>query len=124
MTNTLNTPVEALELAYPFRIVAYTLREGTGGSGKFRGGDGVRRTYEFLAPATCTLMTDRRLTEPYGLQGGGPGARGHNRLVRADGTVCDLPPKVTFHVGAGDLLEIDSPGGGGWGGADDRPPEP
>ncbi|MHB8576867.1 MAG: hydantoinase B/oxoprolinase family protein [Dehalococcoidia bacterium] len=118
MTNTLNTPVEALEYAYPFRIIEYGLRAGTGGEGLHRGGDGVRRVYEFLAPATCTLMTDRRWTEPYGLQGGGPGGRGANQLLLADGRRRELPPKVTFDVRSGDRLEIDTPGGGGWGRAD------
>jgi len=115
MTNTLNTPVEALEMAYPFRIVAYTLRPATGGRGLHAGGDGVRRVYEFHAAATCTLMTDRRRTHPYGLNGGEAGASGANRLVRADGATIELPPKVTFHVGPGDRLEVDTPGGGGWG---------
>lgn len=117
MTNTLNTPVEALEMAYSFRIVEYSLRPGTGGKGIHRGGDGVRRIYEFLAPATCTLMTDRRWTAPYGLAGGGPGSRGRNTLIRAGGERLELPPKVTFQVGRGDRLEIDTPGGGGWGAA-------
>jgi len=115
MTNTLNTPVEALELAYPFRIVEYNLRPDTGGEGLHRGGDGVRRVYEFLAAATCTLMTDRRRTRPYGLAGGEAAAVGRNLLVRSDGTNVELPPKVTFQVANGDRLAIDSPGGGGWG---------
>ncbi|HEY8837163.1 MAG TPA: hydantoinase B/oxoprolinase family protein [Dehalococcoidia bacterium] len=115
MTNTLNTPVEALEMAYPFRILEYSLREGTGGAGRHRGGDGVRRVYGFLGQATCTLMTDRRLTNPYGLAGGGPGVSGANVLVRVGGARLALPSKVTFRVEPGDRLEIDTPGGGGWG---------
>jgi N-methylhydantoinase B len=118
MTNTLNTPVEALELAYPFRIRAYTLRTGTGGAGRHRGGDGVRREYEFIAPATCTLMTDRRRTRPYGLQGGEPGEPGVNTLQTADGTQ-PLPAKATFHVAPGERLIVETPGGGGWGSAAD-----
>ncbi|HEY7296259.1 MAG TPA: hydantoinase B/oxoprolinase family protein [Dehalococcoidia bacterium] len=114
MTNTLNTPVEALELAYPFRIRAYTLREGTGGAGRHRGGDGVRREYEFTAPATCTLMTDRRRTRPYGLLGGEPGAAGLN-LLHAGGRQRALPAKVTLQVQPGERVTIETPGGGGWG---------
>jgi N-methylhydantoinase B len=115
MTNTLNTPVEALELAYPFRVTAYSLRPNSGGRGMHRGGDGVRRVYQFLASATCTLMTERRRFAPYGLRGGGAGGLGANMLVRADGSRVQLPPKMTFQVSEGDRLEIDTPGGGGWG---------
>jgi N-methylhydantoinase B len=115
MTNTLNTPVEALELAYPFRIVDYSLRTATGGAGRHHGGEGVRRVYEFLAPATCTLMTDRRRFAPYGLAGGAPAAPGTNRLLRHGGTSAELPPKLSFQVQPGDRLEVDTPGGGGWG---------
>jgi N-methylhydantoinase B len=116
MTNTLNTPVEALELAYPFRVREYALRPGTGGAGLHRGGDGVRRVYEFLSPVTCTLMSDRRRFAPYGLQGGGAGAVGGNTLLRADGSELSLPGKITFHAGPGDRLVVETPGGGGWGG--------
>ncbi len=114
MTNTLNTPVEALELAYPFRIRAYTLRAGTGGAGLHAGGDGVVREYEFTAPATCTLMTDRRVTRPYGLRGGEAGAAGVNRLQTPLGTR-ELPSKITIQVAPGNRLLVESPGGGGWG---------
>ncbi|HZQ34456.1 MAG TPA: hydantoinase B/oxoprolinase family protein [Dehalococcoidia bacterium] len=113
MTNTLNTPVEALELAYPFRVRAYTLRPGTGGAGRHRGGDGVRREYEFTGPATCTLMTDRRRTRPYGLRGGEPGAPGVNTLQAA--ATRRLPAKTTFQVTPGERLIVETPGGGGWG---------
>ncbi|HZU75478.1 MAG TPA: hydantoinase B/oxoprolinase family protein, partial [Dehalococcoidia bacterium] len=116
MTNTLNTPVEAHELAYPFRVREYALRPGTGGAGLHRGGDGVRRVYEFLSPVTCTLMSDRRRFAPYGLQGGGAGAVGGNTLLRADGSELSLPGKITFHAGPGDRLVVETPGGGGWGG--------
>jgi len=84
MTNTLNTPVEALEMAYPFRITEYAVRPGSGGPGRHPGGDGVTRTYEFLAPATVTLQTERRRLAPYALNGGHPGAPGRNTLERAD----------------------------------------
>jgi len=87
MTNTLNTPVEALEMAYPFRITEYSIRRGSGGPGRHPGGDGVTRTYEFLAPATVTLQTERRRLAPYGLNGGSPGASGRNTLTRATANV-------------------------------------
>jgi N-methylhydantoinase B len=115
MTNTLNTPVEALELAYPFRVEEYTLRRGTGGAGEHRGGDGVRRLYSFQAPATVTLMTDRRTTRPYGLAGGEPAQPGRNTLRRAGEEPQTLPSKITLQVLPGDELAIESPGGGGWG---------
>jgi N-methylhydantoinase B len=115
MTNTLNTPVEALELAYPFRIEKYSLRPGSGGAGKHRGGDGVIRRYRFLAPATVTLMTDRRVTRPWGLAGGEAAAPGANALLRTDGSREQLPGKTTLLVQAGEALEVHTPGGGGWG---------
>jgi N-methylhydantoinase B len=115
MTNTMNTPIEALELAYPFRIREYALRPGSGGEGKHRGGDGVVREYEFLAPATITLISERRRFAPYGLAGGENGRRGRSRLTRAGGEVIELPGKFTARVDPGDILTIDTPGGGGWG---------
>jgi N-methylhydantoinase B len=115
MTNTLNTPVEALELAYPFRIEEYGLRTGSGGAGAHPGGDGVIRRYRFLAPATVTLMTDRRITRPWGLAGGEPAAPGENTLIRADGARETLPGKTALQVQAGEAVEIRTPGGGGWG---------
>ena len=115
MTNTLNTPVEALELALPFRIVEYRVRTGSGGAGLHAGGDGIVRGYEFLAPASVTLISDRRRFPPYGLQGGGPGALGRNVLVRADGMETELPGKFSIRVAPGDVLRIETPGGGGWG---------
>jgi N-methylhydantoinase B len=114
MTNTLNTPAEALERAYPFRLARYALRDGSGGAGRWRGGDGVVRAYAFDAPATVTLMTERRATAPWGLSGGAPGAPGRNLLVR-DGAESVLPAKCTVEVTAGDLVVIETPGGGGWG---------
>lgn len=115
MTNTLNTPIEALEHAYPFRVVAYAIARGTGGAGLHPGGDGLRRTYAFDVPTTLTLITERRRHAPWGLAGGAPGQRGRNVLRRADGTTVELPAKVTLEVGAGDTLEVTTPGGGGWG---------
>jgi N-methylhydantoinase B len=119
MTNTLNTPVEALEYAYPFRIRRYALRRGSGGSGYHRGGDGLVREIEFLAPGTVTLLTERRRTAPYGLRGGQPGATGHNLLIH-NSREEELPGKVECDVGPGDLLSLQTPGGGGWG---ENPPE-
>jgi N-methylhydantoinase B len=114
MTNTLNTPVEALEYAYPFRILEYALRDGSGGAGKYRGGDGVRRAYEFLAPATVTLNTERRINSPYGLHGGIVGETGTHQIIQ-DGETRRLGGKHIVNVVAGDRLIIETPGGGGWG---------
>jgi N-methylhydantoinase B len=115
MTNSLNTPVEALEHAYPLRILRYGLRHGTGGAGLHGGGDGVRRDVELLAPATVSLLTERRSRSPQGLAGGEAGALGENVMLRG-GEESVLPAKVTFAAEAGDVISIRSPGGGGWGG--------
>lgn len=114
MTNTMNTPVEALEHSYPFRIVRYSVRRGSGGKGKHRGGDGLVREFEFLAEAQLTLLSDRRSTAPWGLRGGGEGRRGRNTLIR-NGRAEALPGKVTLQLRAGDRIRIETPGGGGWG---------
>ena len=115
MTNTLNTPVEALETAYPLRILEYRLRDGTGETGRWRGGDGLRRTYQILAArATVSLLTERRRRGPWGLGGGSPGAPGRNALIR-DGVERELGGKETTEVRRDDRLVIDTPGGGGVG---------
>jgi N-methylhydantoinase B len=114
MTNTLNTPVESLEMAYPFRITEYSVRRGSGGAGRNRGGDGVTRTYEFLTAATVTLQTERRRVGPYGLAGGRRGQPGTNTLT-TNGRSRPLPSKVRLDVAASDRLSIETPGGGGWG---------
>ena len=114
MTNTLNTPIEALEYAYPFRIAQYALREGSGGIGRYRGGDGLARTYEFLQPAEITVLSDRRVTRPYGLEGGEPGQPGTNR-AKQKGAEQEVAGKCSFAVEAGDFLTIETPGGGGFG---------
>ena len=114
MTNTLNTPVEAVEYSYPFRIARYALREKSGGIGQHQGGDGIVRTYEFLQPAEVTLLSDRRITKPYGLEGGAPGQPGRNQLKRK-GVEKDVRGKCSFPVEAGDELIIETPGGGGFG---------
>jgi len=110
MTNTLNTPVEVLELNYPLRIDRYAVRRGSGGSGQFRGGDGVIRQYHFLEDAEVSLLTERRRYPPWGLHGGQAGQCGHNQLDGAD-----LPGKIQFSAVAGQTLTIKTPGGGGYG---------
>lgn len=115
MTNTMNTPIEALEYAYPFRVHRYALRLGSGGSGRWPGGDGICRELTFLCPATVTLLSDRRKRGPYGLAGGGSGRPGRNRLVCSGGAVRELPSKCQLAVQAGDTLVIETPGGGGYG---------
>jgi N-methylhydantoinase B len=103
MTNTLNTPVEALEYAYPFRVRRYEIRRGSGGAGQQRGGDGIRREMELLHQA------------PYGLSGGEPGQPGRNFFVR-DGEGAELPGKISLTLQAKDILCLETPGGGGYGG--------
>lgn len=116
MTNTRNTPVEALEYTLPLRVWAYGLRDDSGGDGKQRGGDGLRRVYEFLSPATVTLNSERRRHAPYGLHGGAPGETGTARLIRHhDAKTHILSAKEQVRVQPGDRLEIETPGGGGWG---------
>jgi N-methylhydantoinase B len=110
MTNTLNTPVEVLELNYPLRIKRYAIRKGSGGAGKFCGGDGVVRQYQFLEDAEVSLLTERRIYPPWGLEGGQAGLCGRNEL---DGQ--ELPGKVQFNAVAGQTLTIMTPGGGGYG---------
>lgn len=114
MTNTLNTPVEALPLAYPFEVERYELRRGSGGEGRHPGGDGLVREYRFHAPSTVTLVTERRRLSPPGLAGGAPGAPGRNTLLRANGAELELGARAETQVGPGDLLRIETPGGGGW----------
>jgi N-methylhydantoinase B len=114
MSNSLNTPVEALEHAYPFRVTHYSIRRGSGGAGLHHGGDGLRRDIQILGDSQVTLLTERRLQGPRGAQGGEDGATGENILIR-DGKEKPLPGKVTFDALAGDIISIRSPGGGGWG---------
>ena len=110
MSNTLNTPVESLESAYPLRIERYELRDGSGGRGRHRGGEGVRRVYRATEPCTVTLLTERRRRAPGGAHGGGSGARGRNASGRGE-----LPAKCRVELAPGERLEIETPGGGGWG---------
>ncbi len=114
MTNSLNTPVEALEYAYPLRVTRYSYRPRSGGAGRFRGGDGLVREIELLADAQVTLLADRRKFPPYGLAGGEPGALGRTTLITKDRSR-ELPGKCSVSAKKGDVIRIESPGGGGWG---------
>lgn len=115
MTNTRNTPVEALEVAYPLRVEAYRLRSGSGGAGRHPGGEGLVRRIRLLVPAQVTLLSERRSVGPWGAAGGKAGAQGINHLHLAEGQVSTLAAKVSCAVPAGALVDIATPGGGGWG---------
>jgi N-methylhydantoinase B len=115
MTNTLNTPAEALEYSYPLRIRRYAYRKGSGGEGYYRGGDGLIREIEFLAEAQVNLLADRYRFAPYGLSGGEPGSCGRATLLRVSGSAETLSGKCTVTAHAGDVLRLETPGGGGWG---------
>jgi N-methylhydantoinase B len=119
MTNTLNTPAEALERQFPVRVRRYGLRSGSGGAGAHRGGEGIVREVEFLARATVSLLTERRTGAPYGLAGGTPGASGRNTLSDPAGISRILPGKCTVDVEEGSILRIETPGGGGYGSVED-----
>jgi N-methylhydantoinase B len=116
MTNTLNTPIEALEATYPMRVTQYAVRRGSGGGGRHRGGDGIVRSYEFLAEASVTLLTERRRIAPPGLNWGSGASPGRN-ILRTNEGERELPSKGLLRVQAGDRLTIETPGGGGWGAA-------
>ncbi len=115
MTNSLNTPAEALEYAYPLRIRRYSLRHGSGGNGKHRGGDGIIREIEVLTDCEVTLLSDRREHGPWGLAGGSDGNRGTASVIRLDGSVDALPGKFSTRLRKGERIRIETPGGGGWG---------
>jgi N-methylhydantoinase B len=139
MTNSLNTPIEALEAAYPVRVRRYSLRHGSGGRGQFRGGDGIIREVEFLTDVRGSILSERRRFQPYGLAGGKPGKVGKNELILAGdrkskteirnskfkkrkskleirpGRIRTLPSKAVFNAPKGSILRIATPGGGGWG---------
>ncbi|MGA7857238.1 MAG: hydantoinase B/oxoprolinase family protein [Terracidiphilus sp.] len=116
MTNSLNTPIEALEYAYPFRVRRYAYRDGSGGAGQFRGGDGLIRELEMLAPVRLTLLADRRRFRPYGLWGGEAGAAGAAWIINAGSAEESLlPGKCGCQLGAGATLHLETPGGGGLG---------
>jgi N-methylhydantoinase B len=120
MTNSLNTPVEALEIAFPIEMEHYCLRQGSGGRGKFNGGEGLSRSYKFLRDAHLSILSERRSNRPYGLSGGEPGKAGENSLFRQTGSTgksrkIRLGSKMNFEIEAGDVLTIKTPGGGGYG---------
>ena len=115
MTNTLNTPAEAIELQYPLRVRRFERTAHTGGPGRHRGGDGIVREIEALAPCEGTILSDRRASQPYGLARGASGAAGVNTVVSPDGTTSPLPGKGAVALRPGDRLRVQTPGGGGWG---------
>ena len=117
MTNSWNTPVEVFEQVYPARVKRYAVRRGSGGLGKSRGGDGIVRDIEFLAPAEVGLLSDRRERGPYGLAGAANGKPGRNSIRTGKASRRELPGKCTLTVEPGDSLMIETPGGGGWGSA-------
>ena len=116
MSNTLNTPVEALEREFPLRVTRHAIRRGSGGAGRHRGGDGIVREFEALEPMDFNLLTDRRREGPPGTGGGEPGKAGRNVLRRGgDESETDLPGKAQGHLEPGDRLRLETPGGGGYG---------
>ncbi len=115
MTNTRLTDPEVLETRFPVRLLECRIAAGTGGKGRYTGGCGMIRTIEFLRPLVVSLLTSRRITQPYGLEGGGPGARGQNLVKRVGERWQCLPSRTSFSVRPGDQLRIITPGGGGWG---------
>jgi N-methylhydantoinase B len=115
MTNSLNTPAEALEYSYPLRVRRYSLRPGSGGEGKHRGGDGIVREIEVLTDAEVTLLSDRRLRGPWGLSGATDGLPGNASVIRRGGAVEKLPGKSNVRLAKGERIRIETPGGGGWG---------
>jgi len=120
MTNTRITDPEILEKRYPCVLRRFGLREGSGGSGRYKGGEGVIRDIEFREPVQCSILSERRSRRPYGLEGGGEGASGLNLVVRRDEvtgkeSTMNLGGKGTIKLGKGDRIVINTPGGGGWG---------
>jgi N-methylhydantoinase B/oxoprolinase/acetone carboxylase alpha subunit len=117
MTNTRNTPIEALERAFPLRVLRYRLRAGSGGAGRHPGGEGIERDLQVLEAVTVSLITERRASSPPGLAGGGPGAPGENWLLPGgdEARAERLADKCTVHLAPGDVLRMLTPGGGGWG---------
>ncbi|MGQ9617851.1 MAG: hydantoinase B/oxoprolinase family protein [Candidatus Aminicenantia bacterium] len=114
MTNSLNTPIEGLERYLPIKMRKYLLRKGSGGKGRFRGGDGIIREYEFLVETEVSILSERRRIPPYGLMGGKPGKPGKNMLFKNKKRI-SLPSKINFKAEKGDILRIETPGGGGFG---------
>jgi N-methylhydantoinase B len=115
MTNTLNTPIEAIELSYPLRVRSYRIRRNSGGGGRNRGGDGLVREIELLADSHVSILSDRRKTRPYGVRGGSSGKRGRNILIAPGGIEEAMPGKASFDAVRGSVIRIETPGGGGYG---------
>ncbi|MGA7315516.1 MAG: hydantoinase B/oxoprolinase family protein [Silvibacterium sp.] len=115
MSNTRNTPIEAIEHYLPVRIRSYGLRRDSGGAGRYPGGEGIVREYEMLTDVSVTLLTERRIGRPYGLQGGSPAGPGRNTLIHSDQSSEQVPGKVRLELHSGDRLRIETPGGGGFG---------
>ena len=115
MSNTAITDPEGIELRYPVRLWRFGLRSGSGGAGRWKGGDGLVREIEFLKPLTVSLLTQRRASGPAGLDGGGDGLAGKQERVFADGREELLPGVVSYHADPGERLRVETPGGGGWG---------
>jgi N-methylhydantoinase B/oxoprolinase/acetone carboxylase alpha subunit len=116
-TNSKNTPVEVLERTYPLRVLRYSIRRGSGGAGAAPGGDGIERDLLVLQDVTVSLITERRMSRPWGLAGGEPGASGENWLLHGgdERRAERLPDKCTLRLKTGDVLRMLTPGGGGWG---------
>jgi len=115
MTNTLNTPIEALEYTYPLRVTRYCVRKNSGGNGSKKGGDGLIREIEVLVDSEVTLLSERRHFSPYGLFGGENAKRGEDFIIRSSGEIQRMPGKFHTRLSAGDRIRIETPGGGGWG---------
>jgi N-methylhydantoinase B len=116
MTNTLNTPIEVLEQSFPLQVLSYRIRAGSGGAGRFRGGDGIIREIKLLTDARISILSDRRKFAPYGLLGGASGRKGRNSLLLPDGRDFEeLPSKTVVSARSGTVLRIETPGGGGFG---------
>ena len=114
MTNTRITDPEVLEQRYPVLLRQFSIRKGSGGKGRFSGGDGVIREIEFLVPLKVAILSERRVYAPYGMNGGGAGAKGKNILIKNDGKEIDLGGKNQFEAEPGDRIKIYTPGGGAW----------
>jgi N-methylhydantoinase B len=117
MTNSWNTPAEALEYAYPLRVLSYSLRPASGGAGKHRGGDGMIREIELLTDCEVTLLSDRRTRGPYGLAGGKAGSPARASVIHRDGSIKEMPGKFSTRLRKGERIRVETPGGGGWGGS-------
>jgi 5-oxoprolinase (ATP-hydrolysing) len=115
MTNTRITDPEILEARHPVRLLTFALRRGSGGAGRWRGGDGLVRRYAFTAPVSVSLLTERRVRAPYGVAGGAEGAKGRSAIERADGSTEALRGHASATLAPGDRLVVETPGGGGFG---------